>query len=133
MKRKAKKVVSYSPGFKSNVVYAVVRDGFSIASVCTQFGIDEMCRVREWVREYMKKRGLVRIPRTLTRRGKAPKVVLSEPVNRQFERYEEIILYQECLIEAFYANSSEEGKKKLLEMLSPTQRKNLKRTGKLST
>jgi len=81
----------------------------------------------------MKKRGMVRIPRTLTRRGNAPKVIFSEPVNKQFERYEEIILYQECLIEAFYRNSDEEGKKKLLEKLSPTQRRNLKRTGKLST
>jgi len=133
MKRKVKKVVSYSRYFKSHVVYAVVRDGLSIASVCTQLGIDEMYQVREWVREFMKKRGMVRIPRTLTRRGKAPKVVFSEPVNRQFERYEEIILYQECLIEAFYRNSDEEGKKKLLEKLSPTQRRNLKRTGKLST
>jgi transposase-like protein len=133
MKHKAKKVVSYSPGFKSNVVYAVVRDGFSIASVCTQYGIDEMYQVREWVREYMKKRGMVRIPRTLTRRGVAPKVVFSEPVNRQFERYEEIILYQECLIEALFANSGENDKKKLLEKLSPSQQKSLKRKGKLST
>jgi transposase-like protein len=133
MKRKAKKAVSYSRNFQAAVVYAVVRDGFSIATVCSQNGIEEMYRVREWVREYMKKHGLVRRPRSLTRRGKAPKAFISEPVNRQFERYEEIILYQETLIEAFYAFATEEQKKKLLEKLSPTQRRNLKRSGKLST
>lgn len=133
MKRQAKKAVSYGSWFQSNVVYAVVRDGFSIASVCTQYGIDEMYKVREWVRDYMKKHGMVRIPRTLTRRGNAPKTLFSEPVNRQFKRYEEIILYQECLIEAFYENADEKIKKKLLDQLSPKQRKSLKRKGKLST
>jgi hypothetical protein len=63
----------------------------------------------------------------------SPQGVHLEPVNRQFERYEEIILYQETLIEAFYAFATEEQKKKLLEKLSPTQRRNLKRSGKLST
>ncbi|MCB5286424.1 MAG: hypothetical protein LHW64_01320 [Candidatus Cloacimonetes bacterium] len=37
MKRNVKKVVSYSKNFKDYVIYAVVRDGFSIASVCTQW------------------------------------------------------------------------------------------------
>lgn len=133
MKRTAKREVRYSRSFKDYVVYAVVRDGFSIASVCSQNGIDEMYKVREWVREFMNKRGLTRRPRTLTRRGNAPKAFIPESVNRQLKRYEEIIMYQEIFIESMYAVADEETKKKLLEKLSPTQRRNLKKTGKLST
>ena len=133
MKRHATKVVNYSRSFKDYVVHAIVRDGLSIATVCSQSGIDEMYKVREWVREYMSKRGLTRIPRTLTRRKNAPQAFISEPVNRQFQRYEEIIMYQEKLIEALYQVGNEELKKKLLQELSPTQRKNLKNTGKLRT
>jgi transposase-like protein len=132
MKRKAKKAVSYSESYKQYIVYAVMRDGFSIASICTQFGIDEPYMVREWVREFMKKRGLVRIPRTLTKRGNAPKVIFSEAVNHQFRRYEEIILYHTCLIESMFKVADEETKKKLLSMLTPAQQRNLKRKGKLS-
>lgn len=131
MKRKAKKAVSYSNSYKSYVVYAVIRDGFSIASICTQFGIDEPNKVREWVREEMRKRGLARIPRTLIKRGNAPKALFSEAVNRQFKRYEEMLIYQESLIEAMYSVADEETKKKLLEKLSPVQQRNLKRKGKL--
>lgn len=133
MKLKAKKAVSYSKSYKDYVVYAVMRDGFSIASVCTQLGIDEPNKVREWVREEMRKRGISRIPRTLIRRGKAPKALISEPINRQFQRYEEMLIYQESMIEALYEFADEETKKKLLEKLSPTQQRNLKRTGRLST
>ena len=131
MKRNVKKVVSYSKSLKDHVIYAVVRDGFSIASVCTQEGIDSENMVREWVREFMKKRGMTRIPRTLTKRKNAPKVLFPESVNRQFKRYEEIIMYQESMIEAMFEVADEETKKKLLERLSPTQQKRLKRTGKL--
>jgi len=131
MKREAKKAVSYSKSYKSYVVYAVIRDGFSIASICTQFGIDEPYKVREWVREEMRKRGLARIPRTLIKRGNAPKALFSEAVNRQFKRYEEMLIYQESLIEAMYSVADEETKKKLLEKLSPVQQRNLKRKGRL--
>jgi transposase-like protein len=130
MKRQAKKAVSYSRSFKQYVTYAVVRDGFSIASVCTQNGIAEMNQVREWVREFMKKRGMKRIPRTLVNRGNAPKVIFSEPVNRQFKRYEEMLMYQESMLEALFAVADEETKKKLLEMLSPSRGKSLKRKGR---
>ncbi len=133
MQRHAKKTINYSRKFKEYVVYAVVRDGLSIAAVCSQNGIDEMYKVREWVRAYMKKRGLVRRPRTLTRRQNAPRAFISEPVNRQFQRYEEIIMYQEKLIEALYEAGDGELKKKLLSGLSPTQRKNLRSKGKLRT
>lgn len=131
MKRKAKKAVSYSKSFKSLVVNEVLTNGISIASVCMQQGIDEVYQVREWVREDMKKRGLLRIPRTLTKRKKAPLVMINEPINRQFQRYEEIIMYQQSLIEALYAESDQNTKKKLLEQLSPTQQRRLKQTGKL--
>jgi transposase-like protein len=131
MKRKVRKAVNYSKSYKSMVVHKIVADGISIASVCMQFGIDEVYQVREWVREYMKKRGMVRIPRTLTKRKKAPMAMIHEPINRQFQRYEEIIMYQECMIEALYAEADEAIKKKLLEMLSPSQRARLKKTGKL--
>lgn len=133
MQRKAKKVVKYSRKFQQTVVYAVMREGFSIASICSQFGIDQPFAVREWVRREMKKRGLVRIPKTMVNRKSAPKVMISEPVNRQFQRYEEIIMYQQCLIEAAYQEGTPEQKKKLLEMLTPKQRKSMKQTGKLST
>jgi transposase-like protein len=133
MKLKVKKAVSYSKSDKNHVVYAVMREGFSIASICSQLGIDEPFRVREWIREEMRKRGIVRIPRTLIRRGKAPKVLISEPVNRQFQRYEEMLIYQESLIEALFEVADEETKKKLLKKLSPSQQRNLKRTGRLST
>ncbi|MDP3013072.1 MAG: hypothetical protein Q8M92_02435 [Candidatus Subteraquimicrobiales bacterium] len=133
MQRHARKSVSYSTSLQKLVVCAVMREGFSIASICSQFGIDEPYAVREWVRKEMKKRGLVRIPRTLFKRGNAPKVLISEPVNRQYKRYEEIILYQNCLLEALYELGNAELKKKLLEKLSPKQRKSLKQTGKLST
>lgn len=132
MKRKAKKAVSYTESYKRHIIYAVMREGYSIASICTQYGIDEPFMVREWVRKEMKKRDLVRIPRTLTRRGKAPKVLFSEPVNRQFKRYEEILLYQTCLIESMFKVADEETKKKLLLLLTPAQQRNVKRTGKLS-
>jgi len=131
MKRKAKKAVSYSKSFKSLVVNEVLTNGISIASVCMQQGIDEVYQVREWVREDMKKRGLLRIPKTLTKRKKAPLVMINEPINRQFQRYEEIIMYQQSLIEAIYAESDQNTKKKLLEQLSPTQQRRLKQTGKL--
>jgi transposase-like protein len=131
MKRKAKKAVSYSKSFKSFVVNEVLTNGISIASVCMQQGIDEVYQVREWVREDMKKRGLLRIPKTLTKRKKAPLVMINEPINHQFQRYEEIIMYQQSLIEALYAESDQKTKKKLLEQLSPTQQRRLKQTGKL--
>lgn len=133
MKRNAKKEVRYSKGFKNYIIYAVVRDGLSIANVCAQHGIDEMYKVREWVREFMKKRGITRIPRTIVKRGKAPRAFISEPVNRQLKTYEEMIMYQEIMIEAMYEVADEETKKKVLEWLSPTQRRNLKKRGKLST
>lgn len=133
MKREAKKVVSYSRSFKEQVVYAVVRDGFSIAKVCSMNGIDEIYQVREWVRDYMKKRGMTRAPRTLTRRKNAPRAYIPEAVDRQLKRYEEMLLYQQIFIESMYEVADEETKKKLLEKLSPTQRRNLKKTGKLST
>lgn len=131
MKLKVKKAVSYSKSYKSVVVNSILREGISIASACMQFGIDEVYQVREWVREDMKKRGISRIPKTLTKRKKAPLVIINEPINRQFQRYEEIILYQESLIEAFFSESDEATKKKLLERLSPSQQKRLKRTGRL--
>lgn len=131
MKRKVRKVVNYSKSFKSMVVNEIVREGFSIASVCMQLGIDEVYKVREWVREYMKKRGMVRIPRTLTKRKNAPMVLINEPINRQFKHYEEIIMYQESMIEALYAVADKETKKKVLEKLSPSQQAKLKKTGRL--
>ena len=131
MKRKVKKAVSYSRSFKKLVVNNIVCEGLSVASACMQFGIEAEYQVREWVREYMKKRGLIRIPRTLTKRKNAPMVIINEPINRQFQRYEEIIMYQESLIEAFYSEADEVTKKKLLEKLSPSQQARLKRTGKL--
>jgi transposase-like protein len=131
MKRKVRKAVNYPKSFKSMVVDEIVREGFSIASVCMQLGIDEVYQVREWVREYMKKRGMVRIPRTLTKRKKAPMVMINEPINRQFKRYEEMIMYLESTIEAFFSVADEETKKKLLERLSPSQQARLKKTGKL--
>jgi transposase-like protein len=133
MQHAAKKVVKYTRKFQQTVLYAVMREGISIASVCSQFGIDHPYAVREWVRREMKKRGLVRIPKTMVKRKSAPQVLISEPVNRQFQRYEEIIMYQQCMLEAMYQEGTPEQKKKLLGMLTPKQRKSLKQTGKLST
>jgi hypothetical protein len=96
-----------------------------------QLKIDEVYMVREWVREYMKKRGMIRIPRTLTKRKNAPMVLIHEPIDRQLRKYEEIIMYQESLIEALYSEADEETKKKLSERLSPSRRAKLKKTGKL--
>lgn len=131
MKRNVRKVVSYSKSYKSLVVNSIMREGISIASACMQFGIDEVYQVREWVREYMRKRGLVRVPRSLTKRKDTQMVLINEPINRQFKRYEEIIMYQESLIEALYSESDEETKKKLLEKLSPSQQARLKKRGRL--
>jgi transposase-like protein len=131
MKRTVRKAVSYTKSYKSMVVHSIVSEGTSIASVCMQYGIDEVYMVREWVREYMKKRGMVRIPRTLTKRKNAPLVLIHEPIDRQFRKYEEIIMYQESFIEALYSEADEETKKKLLEGLSPSRRARLKKTGKL--
>ncbi|MBM3120172.1 MAG: transposase [Chloroflexi bacterium] len=133
MKRNAKKVVRYTNSFKNFIVHAVVRDGQSIASVCAHHGIDEMYKVREWVREFMKKRGLTRIPRSIVNRGKAPKVFISEPVNRQLRIYEEMIEYQEFVIETLFEVADEDTKKKLLDWLSPKRRANLRKKEKLST
>jgi transposase-like protein len=131
MKRKVRKAVKYSELTKRMVIYDIVSEGISIASACMQNGIDEVYMVREWVREYMKKRDMLRIPRTLTKRKNAPMVLIHGPINRQFERYEEVIMYQESLIEALYSEADEETKKKLLEKLSSSRRKRLKRTGRL--
>jgi hypothetical protein len=57
--------------------------------------------------------------------------LIHEPIDRQFRKYEEIIMYQESLIEALYSEADEETKKKLLEGLSPSRRARLKKTGKL--
>ena len=131
MKRKVRKAVKYSELTKRMVIYDIVSEGISIASACMQNGIDEVYMVREWVREYMKKRDMLRIPRTLTKRKNALMVLIHGPINRQFERYEEVIMYQESLIEALYSEADEETKKKLLEKLSSSRRKRLKRTGRL--
>jgi transposase-like protein len=133
MKHTVRKAVNYTSSYKRFIVNAVMRDGISIASICTQQGIDEPYQVREWVRAEMKKRDLVRIPRTLLKRGKAPKVCISEPVNRQFERYEEILIYQECLIESLLLHIDKDAKKKVFAMLSPAQRRDLKRREKKLT
>lgn len=133
MKRTVRKTVNYTKSYKRFIVNAVMRDGISIASICTQQGIDEPYKVREWVRAEMKKRDLVRIPRTLLKRGKTPKVCISEPVNRQFERYEEILIYQECLIESLLLHIDKDAKKKVFAMLSPAQRRDLKRREKKLT
>lgn len=131
MKRKVRKAVKYSELTKRMVIHDIVSEGISIASACMQNGIDEVYMVREWVREYMKKRDMLRIPRTLTKRKNALMVLIHGPINRQFERYEEVIMYQESLIEAQYSEADEETKKKLLEKLSSSRRKRLKRTGRL--
>jgi transposase-like protein len=131
MKRKVRKAVKYSELTKRMVIHDIVSEGISIASACMQNGIDEVYMVREWVREYMKKRDMLRIPRTLTKRKNALMVLIHGPINRQFERYEEVIMYQESLIEALYSEADEETKKKLLEKLSSSRRKRLKRTGRL--
>ncbi|MCB5256465.1 MAG: hypothetical protein M0R32_02100 [Candidatus Cloacimonetes bacterium] len=68
MKRKVRKAVKYSELTKRMVIHDIVSEGISIASACMQNGIDEVYMVREWVREYMKKRDMLRIPRTLTKR-----------------------------------------------------------------
>lgn len=133
MQREAKQLVKYTRSFQRRVVYAVMREGYSIAAICSQLGIEHPYSVREWVREEMKKRGLVRVPKGMLKRKSAPPVQVSEAVNRQLKRYEEMLFYQECMLEALYRNGTPEQKKKLLEMLTPTQRKNLKQTGKLST
>lgn len=108
MQREAKKAVNYTRRFQQRVVYAVMREGFSIATISSQYGIDQPYAVREWVRREMKKRGLVLIPKTLANRKSAPKAVISEPVNRQLQHYEEVILYQQCLLEAAYQNGTAE-------------------------
>ncbi len=111
MKRKVRKAVKYSELTKRMVIHDIVSEGISIASACMQNGIDEVYMVREWVREYMKKRDMLRIPRTLTKRKNALMVLIHGPINRQFERYEEVIMYQESLIEALYSEADEETKK----------------------
>ena len=111
MQRAARKTVNYTRKFQQLVVYAVMREGYSIASICNQYGIDEPYAVREWVRREMKKRGLVRIPKTMVKRKNAPKVQVSEAINRQFQRNEELIIYQQCLIEAMYQEATDEQKK----------------------
>jgi transposase-like protein len=133
MQRAAKKVVRYTRKFQQRVVYAVMRDGLSIARICSENGIDTPNTVREWVREEMRRRGLVRIPKGMLKRKSAPQVLIPTPVERQLKRYEAMLFYQECLLEAAYRNGTPEQKKKLLEMLTPKQRKSLKQTGKLST
>jgi transposase-like protein len=130
MKRQAKQGVTYTKSFKRFIVNAVMRDGFSIAMICTQHGVDEPNAVREWVREEMQKRGLKRIPRTLYKRGNAPKVLISEPINRQLQRYEEMLLYQECMIKSMLEMMDDETKKKAFSQLSPAQQRFLKRKGK---
>ena len=85
--------------------------------------------VREWVREYMKKRDMLRIPRTLTKRKNALMVLIHGPINRQFERYEEVIMYQESLIEAQYSEADEETKKTVRKALIISEKK-AKKNGK---
>ena len=125
MQRKARKADTYSRSYKRFIVNAVIRDGISIPSICMQEGIDHPFSVREWVREEMKKRELVRIPKTLYRRGKAPLVQISAAVNRQFEEYEEYMIYFRCIIEQLLHHMDEETKKKVFSQLSKDQQRRL--------
>jgi transposase-like protein len=123
--------VSYTKSYKQYIIYAVMRNGDSIAKVCHWNNISDENMVRTWVREFMKKRGMTRIPRTMkTKRGE-PKVCIPERINHEFSRLEETILYLQTVVESMFSVVDEESKKKLLEKLSPSLRKRLKKEGKL--
>ena len=125
MKHVGIKEVTYSKQYKRHIIQAIMHEGFSIASICSQQGIEEPRKVREWVREAMKKRCIKRIPRRITPRLQTPSILISESVNRQFKHYEELIIYQESVIEAFWSTADKQTKKKLLKKLSPAQQTNL--------
>jgi transposase-like protein len=131
MKRTATKVVNYSRSYRKTIVRQVLNDGFSVVKVCHLNDIENVWQVRDWVKEYMKKKGLLTIPKPLKKRKRPRKVIIPEVLNKEISRMEEIIIYLESTVEAMFEVADEETKKKLLEKLSPSQRLNLKRKGKL--
>ena len=127
------KGVRYSKSYYNYLVYKVVREGMSITKVCYLWGIEDVSMLRTWVSEFMKKRGMTRIPRRLKTEVGAPKINIPECIDHEFRRLEETILYLQLLVEAAFSEVDEVTKKKLLQQLPPKLRKSLKQKGKLST
>jgi transposase-like protein len=131
MKRTAIKVVNYSRRYRKTIVNQVIYDGFSVVKVCHLNDIANVWQVRDWVKEYRQEKGLIKMPKMLIKRRKPRTVIIPETLNKEIYRLEEIIIYLESTVEAMFAVADEETKKKLLEKLSPSQRLNLKRKGRL--
>lgn len=127
------KGVRYSKSYYNYLVYKVVREGMSITQVCYLWGVDDVSMVRSWVRDFMKKRGMTRIPKRLKAEAGAPMLNIPVRIENEFRRLEETILYLQLLVEAAFSEVDDVTKKKLLQQLPPKQRKSLKKRGKLST
>lgn len=131
MKRTATKVVNYTRSYREMIVRQVVSDGFSVVKVCHLNDIANVWQVRDWVKEYMKRKGLITMPKTFNKHKRSRKIIIPEVLNKEMSRMEEIIIYLESTVEAMFEVADEETKKKLLEKLSPSQRLSLKRKGRL--
>jgi len=132
MKRKAIKAVSYTRSYKAMLVSRIVHGGESIAKTCALEGVANTWQVRSWVKSYLQEKGIKLMPKVLNRRKPKRRILIPAGLDKEMSRLEERNLYLECTLEAMYAEGDSEIKKKLLSLLSPSQREHLKRTGKLS-
>lgn len=133
MQRKAIKADNYTRSYKDLIVRQIVYGGESITKVCALQGIANSWQVRSWVKSYLQAKGIKLMPKVLSRRKPKRRIMIPEELNREISRLEERNLYLESMLEAMYAEGDAELKKKLLSLLSPSQRKSLKRTGRLLT
>jgi hypothetical protein len=93
-------------------------------------GINDVAMVRSWVRDYMDKRGLKRVPRRLKRLSGLPRVNIPTCVDTELRRLEESVYYLQTMLEEAYKVMDEGQKKSLLRQLSPKLRKTLREKGK---
>lgn len=133
MQRKAIKSVNYTRSYKDMIVKQIVHGGESIVKVCALEGIADSWQVRSWVKSYLQMKGIKLMPKVLSRRKPKRRICVQEELNRELSRLEERNIYLESMLEAMYMEGDAEVKKKLLGLLSPSQRRSLKRTGRLLT
>lgn len=133
MKRAALKAVNYTRWYKEMIVKQIVNGGESITKICALEGIANTWQVRTWVKAYMQAKGIKLMPRVLSKKKTKRRILIPPELNKELSRLEERNIYLESMLEAMYIVGDAEIKKKLLGMLSPSQREILKHTGKLST
>jgi transposase-like protein len=131
MKRALDRAFIYPDKIRREVIHAVLYGGKSITEVCYYYNIADTWQARGWIRAYRKEKGITVMPKRLKWKHTFFHLDLPDEVNKEIQRLEEINIYLESMVEALFHEGDEEIKKKLLGMLSPSQRRSLKQKGKL--